>query len=339
MFTNVQEAEKISAYRSLKQTLLDSEKLDFEAAALALFQLQYEHNPVYRQWCSLIGRNPNAVSSLNEIPFLPIDLFKGQKVSIHHAEPKLYFKSSGTGGYGQSQHPAYDLAFYEQHSLNTFESFYGSIKEYCVLALLPAYLEREGSSLVHMANHFIQESEDADSGFYLNNLSALAKQLAKKQQEKRKVLLLGVSFAIWDLAEQFPMDLSEVLIMETGGMKGRRKELIRGDLHEIFKQAFKSDAIHSEYGMTELFSQAYSKGEGRFYPPNSMRVFARQMEDPFSSASIGKTGGLNIIDLANLDSCAFIETQDLGRVYSDGSFEVLGRFDRTEVRGCNLMIS
>lgn len=338
MFTNVQEAEKNSTYRSLKQTLLGSEKLDFEEAALSLFHLQYQHNPVYRQWCDHLGKSPSTQKSLADIPFLPINLFKQEQVSIIRTPPKQYFRSSGTGGYGQSKHVAYDLDFYDQYSQKTFEHFYGPISDYCVLALLPAYLEREGSSLVRMAEHFIKQSNDADSGFFLHDLPGLANLLKRKHAQNQKTLLIGVSFALWDLAEQFPMNLEGTIIMETGGMKGRRKEIIRSELHHIFQKAFQVETIHSEYGMTELFSQAYSKGKGLFYPSSGMRVFTREMEDPFSLAAFGKTGGLNIIDLANMDSCAFVESQDLGRLYQDGSFEVLGRFDRAEVRGCNLMI-
>ncbi|WP_421754918.1 acyl transferase [Croceimicrobium sp.] len=322
----------------MKETLGSGEKLEFEKAAMDLFQIQYKHNPVYRQWCDYVKGTPDRVNSLEDIPFLPIGFFKQKQLSIFKAEPELFFRSSGTGGYGQSKHAAYDPDFYDLRTQRIFEATYGPIQELCVLALLPAYLEREGSSLVRMAQHFINLSGDPDSGFYLHNLEALADKLKAKQAAGKKILLLGVSFALWDLAEQFPQNLSGQIIMETGGMKGRRKELIRADLHQIFKGAFQVDAIHSEYGMTELFSQAYSRGDGLFYPPDSMRVYSREMEDPFSRASFGKTGGLNIIDLANMDTCAFIETQDLGRCYEDASFEVLGRFDRAEVRGCNLMI-
>lgn len=338
MFTNVQEAEKNSTYRSIKQTLLGSEKLDFVEAALSLFHLQYQHNPVYRQWCDYLGKSPGKQKKLEDIPFLPIDLFKREQVSIIQAPPSQYFRSSGTGGYGESKHVVYDLDFYDQLTQKTFEHFYGPVSDYCVLALLPAYLEREGSSLVRMAEHFIQQSRDEDSGFFLHDLPSLAEVLKRKQASQTKTLLIGVSFALWDLSEQFPMDLDGIIIMETGGMKGRRKEIIRSDLHQLFQNAFQVKFVHSEYGMTELFSQAYSSGKGLFHPTSAMRVFTREMEDPFSPAAFGKTGGLNIIDLANIDSCAFIETQDLGRCYPDGSFEVLGRFDRAEVRGCNLMI-
>lgn len=339
MFTNVQEAEKISAYSHIKETLLSAKKLEWPKLALEVYRLQYAHNPIYREWCDQLKKTPDEVSTLEAIPFLPIDFFKQERLSIIEEEPLSYFRSSGTGGYGQSKHAVYDLDFYDRWTKLSFEDFYGPVEDFCVLALLPAYLEREGSSLVRMAQHFIDCSQDPDSGFFLHDLEALAKILKEKQAQTKPTLLLGVSFALWDLAEQFPMDLSKVIIMETGGMKGRRKELIRADLHAIFSQAFQNPRIHSEYGMTELFSQAYSKGAGRFEPVRSMKVFPRQMEDPFSQAAFGRSAGLNIMDLANVHSCAFIETQDLGRVYADGSFEVLGRFDRSEVRGCNLMLS
>jgi hypothetical protein len=338
MFTNVQEAEKISAYQDIKETLLAGERLDFEVAALDLFQIQYQHNPVYRQWCDHLDVAIKTVNSVDEIPFLPINFFKQKHLSIYKEAPDFFFRSSGTGGYGESKHGVYDADFYDKHSQVIFEKEYGKLSEYCVLALLPAYLERKGSSLVRMSQHFIKESNDPDSGFFLNDLKRLSVLLERKQAESKPCLLLGVSFALWDLAEQFPMDLSQIVIMETGGMKGKRKEILRQDLHHIFNQAFGTSMIHSEYGMTELFSQAYSKGNGLFKPAASMRVFARQLQDPFSYVAEGKTGGLNIVDLANLDSCPFIESQDLGRVSSDHTFEVLGRFDQSELRGCNLMI-
>lgn len=339
MFTNVQEAEKISAYSSIKETILSGEKLEFDKTALELFRLQAEYNPIYKEWLKLLSVKPAQVNSVEEIPFLPIDFFKSKRLSLFSEEPKYYFQSSGTGGYGQSKHAVFSEALYDRVCDLSFEARYGHISEYCVLALLPAYLERKGSSLVRMADRFIRQSLDSDSGFYLNDLEALADVLKRKKQEGAKVLLLGVSFALWDLAEQFPQDLRGMIVMETGGMKGRRKEILRSDLHQIFKTAFNLENIHSEYGMTELFSQAYSRGEGVFQASQTMKILAREMEDPFSYARPGKTGGLNIIDLANLDSCAFIETQDLGRLHSDGSFEILGRFDRSEVRGCNLMLA
>lgn len=338
MFTNVQEAEKISAYSDIKETLFKGEKLEFESSALAIFQLQAQYNPIYAQWIKHLGKSPAQIKEVDEIPFLPIDFFKSQRLSLFKEEPTYFFQSSGTGGYGQSKHAVYSENLYDAICDRGFESFYGPIQDFTVLALLPAYLERKGSSLVRMADRFIRASQDEDSGFFLQDQEGLANVLKRKKEEGRKVLLLGVSFALWDLAESFPQDLSGMVIMETGGMKGRRKEILRKDLHQILREAFQVKTIHSEYGMTELFSQAYSAGEGLFECSQTMRVFIREMEDPFSWARKGKSGGINIIDLANLDSCAFIETQDLGRLHENGSFEILGRFDRAEVRGCNLMV-
>lgn len=339
MFTNVHQAIKLSDYGRLKNTILRTTELDFAKNALALFQLQAEHNPVYRRWIELLGINPKEIKEIDAIPFLPIDFFKSQELSIFKASAPEQFLSSGTGGYGASKHLVYDLDFYDQGCRQCFASFYPQGDQFFIAALLPSYLERSGSSLIRMAQDFINRSADPDSGFFLDNLAALAKLLAFKKKAGKPILLLGVSFALLDLAEAFPQDLAGSIIMETGGMKGRRKEMIRSDLHAVLKEAFAVDAIHSEYGMTELFSQAYSRGQGLFRSPAWMKVLVRQVEDPFSYTKKGKTGGLNIIDLANIDSCAFIETQDLGRVHEDGSFEVLGRFDRAEVRGCNLMVS
>ncbi len=339
MFTNVHQAIKLSDYGRLKNTILRTTSLDFEENALAIFRLQAEHNPVYAKWIELLGINTRAVSKLEEIPYLPIDFFKTQAVSLFSASAPEQFLSSGTGGYGASKHLVHDLDFYDRNCREIFQSFYPQKDDFFIAALLPSYLERSGSSLIRMAQDFINGSRDKDSGFFLDNLAELNDILARKRAANVPILLLGVSFALLDLAESYPQNLSAAIIMETGGMKGRRKEMIRSDLHAILKDAFAVDEIHSEYGMTELFSQAYSKGKGVFECPPWMRVSTRQLEDPFSPAPKGKTGGLNIIDLANIDSCAFIETQDLARVGGDGNFEVLGRFDRAEVRGCNLMVS
>lgn len=336
--TNVQDAERFSNYSALKKTLLEGKGFDFLSTALELFRFQAQYNPVYAQYLALLGREAKSVKSIEDIPFIPISFFKSQRVSLYREEPSEYFKSSGTGGYGPSRHAAYDLNFYDALARQCFERFYGPLPDRVILALLPAYLERSGSSLVRMADDFIRQSQQAESGFYLNNLAALSATLQKLESQERPYLLLGVSFALLDLAEQYPQRLKQGIIMETGGMKGRRKEMVRGELHQHLQSAFGVSQIHSEYGMTELFSQAYSRGQGRFESPPWMRVLPREMEDPLSLARPGKTAGLNIIDLANLDSCAFIATEDLGKVYEDGSFSVLGRFDRAEVRGCNLMV-
>jgi hypothetical protein len=275
---------------------------------------------------------------LEDIPFLPISFFKTKDVVSGVPVIKTIFTSSGTTGGEASKHFVSDLELYERSFRNGFEKFYGPIDAYCILALLPSYLEREGSSLIYMVNDLIKKSGHSSSGFYLNDLNGLRKTLLTLQKQQQQILLIGVSFALLDMVEAQPMDLQNAIIMETGGMKGRRKELIREELHSLLKNGFGVDKIHSEYGMTELLSQAYSKGDGVFETPPWMKVMIRDTEDPFTYLTEGKTGGLNIIDLANVNSCAFIATQDLGKVYLNNTFEVLGRFDHSDIRGCNLMV-
>jgi phenylacetate-coenzyme A ligase PaaK-like adenylate-forming protein len=310
----------------------------FVAKALKVFYYQYHGNAVYREFCDHLKVNPKKVSDLGDIPFLPIEFFKSRKVLVGNHKPQTIFTSSGTTGQITSKHCVTDLSLYERSFLKGFELFYGPIKEYCILALLPSYLERQGSSLVYMVDALIKKTENAQSGFYLNNLEDLLHQLTILEASGEKVLLIGVSFALLDLAELINFPLANTIVMETGGMKGRRKEMIRIELHHILKSAFGVEKIHSEYGMTELLSQAYSQGNGIFNCPPWMKVQIRDTEDPLSTQNHGKTGGINVIDLANLHSCSFIATQDLGKVYSDDSFEVLGRFDHADVRGCNLMV-
>ncbi|MFQ5446919.1 MAG: acyl transferase [Saprospiraceae bacterium] len=308
----------------------------FEALALEVFRFQAVHNPVYARYLSLLKIDFQKVGSAGSIPFLPIQLFKNHSVKTGDWEEETTFTSSGTTGAAASRHPVRDVSFYLKNAVAGFRHFYGDPAGYCILALLPSYLERTGSSLVCMAEHFIQHSSYPQSGFFLKNTDELLQVLAASRP--KKALLLGVSFALLDLAERHQPDFRGVVVMETGGMKGRRRELTRHELHGILKKAFNVSAIHSEYGMTELFSQAYSKGEGRFLPAPTMRVFSREITDPLTAQQPGKTGVLNIIDLANFDSCSFIATDDLGRVFSDGSFEVLGRLDNSDIRGCNLMV-
>ena len=310
---------------------------EFEAQALKVFKFQFDHNPVYRSFCDLLYRHPSDVHSIREIPFLPIQFFKSHKVLSTTETIQEIFTSSGTTGSTTSKHHVSDLSIYETSFIKGFEQAYGAINEYTILALLPNYLEREGSSLVYMANAFIKKSHKPKSGFYLNNLDELKDTLIQLEAQGEKVLLIGVSFALLDLIEQHTFKLNNTMIMETGGMKGRRKELIREELHHILKTGFGVDTIHSEYGMTELLSQAYSKGQGVFNCPNWMQVLTRDPEDALSMSN-KTSGGLNIIDLANINSCSFIATQDLGRVHQDGSFEVIGRFDNSDIRGCNLMV-
>jgi len=312
----------------------------FEALALQLFRYQFQKNEVYHNYCTLLGIGLNDVNHIEAIPYLPIGFFKTKTVvsGFSANDVETVFTSSGTTAMAKSKHFVPELSLYKNSYLACFEQFYGPIEDYCVLALLPSYLERDGSSLIYMANDFIKRSKYAQSGFYLSNLKELKAKLLYLEETGVKTLLLGVSFALLNLLESHQFELNNTIVMETGGMKGRRKEMIRSELHDILKRGFGVDRIHSEYGMTELLSQGYSKGQGIFQCPPWMRVSTRDTEDPLSSQGYGKTGGINIVDLANLNSCAFIATQDLGKVYENGSFEVLGRFDHSDVRGCNLMV-
>lgn len=310
----------------------------FETKCMKVFRFQFEHNPVYRSFCDLLYKHPSEINKIADIPFLPIQFFKSHQVLCQDKPIIKTFTSSGTTGNTTSKHHISDLSLYENSFNSGFEAVYGPIEDYVVLALLPSYLEREGSSLIYMVDAFINRSKHAESGFYLNNLTALKEQLIAMDKSGKKVLLIGVSFALLDLVESYNFQLKNTIIMETGGMKGRRKELIRQELHSRLKAGFGVDHIHSEYGMTELLSQAYSQGHGLFKCPSWMKVLTREPEDALSIQSYGKTGGLNIIDLANLNSCAFIATQDLGKVHQDGTFEIIGRFDSSDIRGCNLLV-
>ena len=310
---------------------------EFNKLALEIFNFQFENNKVYRSFCDLLNTHPSDVKTVEDIPFLPIQFFKTHQVLSSKSFIKKTFTSSGTTGSITSKHLVTDLNIYEQSFRSGFKQFYGNIGDYVILALLPSYLEREGSSLIYMVNDLIEQSNHLESGFYLNNLDELKETLITLDSQGKKILLIGVSFALLDLVEQYQFHLKNAIVMETGGMKGRRKELIREDLHHKLKKGFSVDVIHSEYGMTELLSQAYSKGNSIFNTPPWMKVLTRDTEDALTIQNYGRTGGINIIDLANINSCAFISTQDLGRVYADGSFEVVGRFDNSDIRGCNLM--
>lgn len=310
----------------------------FEKMALKVFRHQYDHNLVYRQFCDFVKKDKQTVKSLKQIPFLPIQFFKSHDVVSTIDEPQAIFTSSGTTGSITSRHLVTDVSLYEQSYRQAFSQFYGNIEDYTVLALLPSYLERQGSSLIHMVDDLIQLSNNSNSGFYLNDYDALVSKLLEQERDNKNVLLIGVTFALLDLIEKQNFKLKNTIIMETGGMKGRRKEMIREELHEILTKGFGVKAIHSEYGMTELLSQAYSLGEGIFECPSWMQIHIRDTEDALTYISNGKTGGINVIDLANINSCSFIATQDLGKKYDNGSFEVLGRFDNSDIRGCNLMV-
>lgn len=316
---------------------IQSEK-DFENMALNVFKFQFENNAVYRSFCDLLYKHPSDVTSIKDIPFLPIQFFKSHRVLSSENKIERTFSSSGTTGSATSKHEVTDLSVYEKSFQKGFEHFYGNIEDYVILALLPSYLEREGSSLIYMVDSLIKQSKHKESGFYLNNLSELKDILLKLVSHGKQTLLIGVSFALLDLVETYPFKLNHTIVMETGGMKGRRKELIRNELHSILKQGFGVNEIHSEYGMTELLSQAYSKGNGIFECPKWMKIFTRDTEDALSILGAEKTGGINIIDLANINSCSFIATQDLGRVFNNSTFEIIGRFDNSDIRGCNLMV-
>ncbi|MFN0035716.1 MAG: acyl transferase [Saprospiraceae bacterium] len=312
---------------------------NFEAAAQAVFAYQAAHNPVFCKYLELTGRTPQGSSFIvHRSSFLPVSFFKTHRVQTGDWEAETEFTSSGTTGQMPARHPVRHLDFYLENARRGFAHFYGEPSEWAILALLPSYLERGGSSLVAMADFFVQNSPHPESGFFLNDFENLKTALNACKSKGCKTLLLGVSFALLDFAEQCPMDLRGVTVMETGGMKGRRRELTRSELHETLQAALGVETVHSEYGMTELFSQAYALGGSRFRPAPTMQVLATELHDPFCLAAPGRTGVLNIIDLANFDSCSFVQTEDLGRVFPDGSFEVLGRADAAEMRGCNLMV-
>lgn len=311
---------------------------EFEDLALQIFNFQFKNNAVYRSFCDLLYKHPSDVKTIQDIPFLPIQFFKTHEVLSSKNNIEATFTSSGTTGSVTSKHHVSDLDIYKQSFTKGFEQFYGKIDDYVVLALLPSYLERKGSSLIYMVDAMISQSKHTESGFYLNNLSELKNTLIDLDAQGKKVLLIGVSFALLDLIETYQFNLKNTTIMETGGMKGRRKELIRDELHQKLKVGFGVDTVHSEYGMTELLSQAYSKGNGIFNCPNWMQILTRDTEDALSILPQEKAGGINVIDLANINSCSFIATQDLGRTYKNGDFEIIGRFDDSDIRGCNLMV-
>ncbi len=310
---------------------------EFESLTLKLFKFQFEKNAVYRSFCDLLYKHPADVKTIEDIPFLPIQFFKSHDVLSSASSVEKTFTSSGTTGSITSKHLVTNLSLYEESYTKGFQTFYGNVEDYVILALLPSYLERDDSSLIYMVNDLIQQSNRTESGFYLNNLEELAEMLNQLEAKNQKTLLIGVSFELLYLVEKFKFQLKYTTVMETGGMKGRRKELIRQELHQILKSGFGVSHIHSEYGMTELLSQAYSRGNGIFECPPWMKILTRDTEDALSIQKSNKTGGMNVIDLANINSCAFIATQDLGRIYDDGTFEIIGRFDNSDIRGCNLM--
>lgn len=308
----------------------------FEEAAKKIFLYQYNNNNVYKQWCDILKIDVDAISVTERIPYLPVSFFKTHKVLCGNEQYETFFESSGTTLSFKSKHYLKHLNIYMQSFTKSFELFYGDIKNWCIIGLLPSYLQQQNSSLVTMVDILIKQSNHKQSGFYLHDYNKLFNVLRLLEQEQQKTLLIGVTYALLDFAEHFPIQLSSTTIMETGGMKGRRKELTRSEVHTILKQQLNVNSIHSEYGMTELLSQAYSKNGGRFYCSPWMKVFIRDEADPFNINKTGK-GVLNIIDLANMYSCAFIATDDAGEVFDDGSFTVQGRMDNSDIRGCSLM--
>ncbi len=314
---------------------------NFEALALEIFNYQYSSNKTYHQYCNLIGRNETSVQSLLEIPFLPIEFFKTHKIISGKEDEQITFSSSGTTSEQTSKHYVNDLKLYKESFEKCFDQFFGDATQYCILALLPSYLERKGSSLVYMVESLMKKSGHPQNGFFLYDHDELFKRISLLEKHPefsgQKTILIGVSFALLDFAEKFSFPLSNTIILETGGMKGRREELTRGELHSILKTSFHLKNIYSEYGMTELLSQAYSLGEGKFKTPPWMKIFLRDENDPLNFSDNKSSGAINVIDLANLDSCSFIATADVGRINADHSFEVLGRMDYSDVRGCNLI--
>jgi hypothetical protein len=315
-----------------------SSQKEFEKMTLKVFRHQFDNNLVYQEFCTLLKKDKINVKSLEQIPFLPIQFFKTNEILSSQNPIQETFTSSGTTGTITSKHLVTDVSLYEQSFRKAFSQFYGNIEDYVVLALLPSYLEREGSSLIYMVHDLIEESNSPDSGFYLNNYDSLIQKLIQLDSSGQNVLLIGVTYALLDLIEKQSFQLKNTIIMETGGMKGKRKEIIREELHTILCKGFGVPTIHSEYGMTELLSQAYSLGNGIFECPPWMSVLIRDPEDALTYVDDGKTGGINVIDLANINSCSFIATQDLGKKNPNHSFEVLGRFDASDIRGCNLMV-
>lgn len=322
----------------IQQIFSISNTLEFEQACLAVFKHQALNCEVYNAYIYHLGVNIPAINNLNRIPYLPISFFKMHPVLSSKDKPEIIFSSSGTTGMAQSRHLVTDVSLYEQSFNKAFEQFYEKIQNTCLLALLPSYLERDGSSLIYMVDALLKQSKHPDSGYFLHNHEDLYNKLQKLKAGGQKTILIGVTYALLDFIEKYQVDFPELIVMETGGMKGKRKEMVREELHQLLTAGFGVSTIHSEYGMTELLSQAYSYGNGVFNCPPWMKICLRDTNDPLSPAPDNKTGGINIIDLANLNSCSFIATQDLGRVFQDGSFEVLGRFDNADIRGCNLLV-
>lgn len=319
------------------QSIFSVNEKTFEQTALSIFKFQFEHQKTYREFCIALGKTPDKVQSLNSIPFLPISFFKTHKIISSEKDAATVFESSGTTGSTTSKHFVANDNIYIKSFLLGFKQFYGAPEDYHIVALLPSYLERKNSSLVFMVEYLMRQSNKAENGFFIHNFEQLAARLGALEFQQEKTLLIGVTYALLDFAEQFPMKLQHTTVMETGGMKGRKKEMLRAEIHEKLRAAFQLPAVHSEYGMTELLSQAYSNENGIFKSPPWMKVLVRDVYNPMNVSLQNRNGGLNVIDLANVYSCSFIATEDLGIVHSNGSFEVLGRINNSDVRGCSLM--
>jgi len=323
--------------KSFQNTLGKVTKSTFDNHAIDLFKFQAGNNPVYKAYLESLNFKPENVEKITKIPFLPIEFFKHHTIKTNDWETEIVFESSGTTQIITSKHHLQDLSYYHAHAQRIFENSFGPLADKTILALLPSYLERQGSSLVSMVDHFIQSTETNSSGFYLNDTTELIDKLSQSNKND-DIFLFGVTFALLELAENMNIDLSHVTVIETGGMKGRREEITKDELYGILNSKLGIDKIYSEYGMTELLSQTYGRN-GKFPQSSSMQIYIRDINDPFTILQAGKTGGINIIDLANAHSCSFIETKDLGRINLDGTFEVLGRFDNSDLRGCNLLVS
>lgn len=320
--------------------LFENDAASFEERALSLFYFQYGNNDLYRQYCDLTSKGIKP-AALHEIPFLPISFFKSHAVKSTDFDAEMVFESSGTTGMIPSRHFLRSAALYEKSFLQIFESVYGNPASFCFLGLLPSYLERSNSSLVYMVQKLMEKSGHPLNGFFLHDHAALNERMIELERSGQKTMLFSVSYALLDFAAAFPMPLHHTIVMETGGMKGRKKEMLRSELHDEVKKAFSIDGLHSEYGMTELLSQCYAKSDGIFQPSATMKVLIREEDDPgavIAETKSPKQGGINVIDLANIYSCSFIETEDLGKLYPDGSFEVAGRLDQSDIRGCSLMV-
>jgi hypothetical protein len=328
----------------LEKQALEATASNFDEIALKIFHFQYQQNEIYQAYCNLLSIKPAETTTINNIPFLPIQFFKSKKIKTTSFEEAIIFESSGTSGSVNSKHFVKDKTIYEKSYLNGFRQFYGIEKDYCIIGLLPSYLERQHSSLVYMVDDLIKKSNHKNSGFYLYDHEKLSAVLKENEQAKQKTILIGVTYALLEFAEKFPVKLEHTIIMETGGMKGRREELTRSEVHKILSNAFGLENIHSEYGMTELLSQAYSTEGGIFRCSNTMKIVLRSEDDPLEIVVSSRgnknfvTGGINIIDLANLYSCSFIATDDAGKLFVDDSFEILGRLENSDIRGCGLMI-